>query len=481
MKEIFIEPGHTIETDLDESIILAILDKGKGTSCIQKISKSFLKLSSVDQDEALKSMIVKMKNSGSARASLMVYLCRSEKVSFDPSLVQVFENLKIPVTEKKISCRESELLKIKFSDGQIYVRKIPVISKPKVDSLINVLIVEDSAPMQKILRHCFSSSKNVANIDVVDNLRSAREKMSKQMYDLISLDLILPDGNGVQLLNSNHTKSKFLLITDCSPEQGGLVFEALQSGVYDYIRKPSREEYEEFELKIQEIIQSIEEKMDIKKDQPIPIDRKFNKKRMIRKCDFILIGSSTGGTEVLRRIFSNIKINLAPIFIVQHMPQHFTSMFAKILTNLSGRQVHEVLEPMKVVNGHVYLAAGGTQMMVYHHGNDEVWVKPTDDAPVNRFKPSVDYLFQSILKLKQKQSYRTGIGIIMTGMGNDGAEGLKGLRSKGFHTITQSEESCLVYGMPRVAYESGASIEQLSPDEIVKTLNQSLSIFEKKR
>jgi len=184
----------------------------------------------------------------------------------------------------------------------------------------------------------------------------------------------------------------------------------------------------------------------------------------IKDFDLVAIGSSTGGTEIVKLLLEGFPKDCPPIVVVQHMPGNFTEAFANRLQQQTGRPTVELRTPSELMWGHAYIAAGGTHLTVEKRGTSFFGV-PMDGPPVNRFKPSVSQLFDSMDDLMIASR---SIAIMLTGMGSDGAREMLRLRELGALTLGQSEESCAVYGMPRAAADLGALQIQTSPEEMVE-------------
>jgi two-component system chemotaxis response regulator CheB len=197
---------------------------------------------------------------------------------------------------------------------------------------------------------------------------------------------------------------------------------------------------------------------------------------MIDTDKLIVIGSSTGGTEALREILTRLPKQIPPVVIVQHIPAGFSKAFAERMDSLCPFKVKEAAHGDVLTPGHVFVAPGGLQMSIVYQNNQYV-LNVNDDAPVNRHKPSVDYLFLSASKLSKKKV----ISLILTGMGSDGAKGMLELKKQGAVTIAQNEESCVVYGMPQAAVKLGCvdHVRHLKdiPSEL---LNQASSLKKSK-
>ena len=187
-----------------------------------------------------------------------------------------------------------------------------------------------------------------------------------------------------------------------------------------------------------------------KANRPIALSKAVNKQ--ICDTSMFLIGSSTGGVEALMEILPTLPECFPPTLVVQHMPEHFTKVFAEKLDKICPMKVVEVNQSMVVERGVIYLAAGGRQMKLVQV-QDVIKVMATDDPPVNKFSPSVDFLFDSALRVKGKEI----VAALLTGMGKDGAEGMLRLKEVGHHTIAQNEDTCVVYGMPGAAEALGAA------------------------
>ncbi len=185
----------------------------------------------------------------------------------------------------------------------------------------------------------------------------------------------------------------------------------------------------------------------------------------------ILIGSSTGGTQIVKSLLMSLEVNCPPVLVVQHIPQQFVKSFVESLNLKSKIEVKEAVHGEILKSGNAYVAPGAKHLACVLRSSEMV-IQVLDDPPVNRFKPSVDYLFSSVSKF---DSCSRVLAIILTGMGQDGANGMLELKEKGAYTIGQNEETCLVYGMSRVASEIGATRLMASPIEIIDFMTGVLS------
>ncbi len=344
---------------------------------------------------------------------------------------------------------------------------------PVLDRKVRVLIVDDSKPIRMILRKIFECDSKFEVVGEANHPLEAEEVRRTCEPDLMTLDIQMPHQDGVSYLRSISSPLPFavIVITDFGAAQGGPVVAAMEQGAFHYFQKPSLNEVTELGEKIRETSLHAVEAFRKKQISPKTKKPKASAINKLKRPSLIVIGSSTGGTEVVKEILVSLAEDSPPVLVVQHMPQYFTKAFADRMNELARIEIKEAAHGDKIQRGHAYIAAGGAQMACVRR-HDEIYIKVTDDLPVNRFRPSVDYLFQSVVELDQSSRV---LAILLTGMGNDGAKGMLELKNRGAYTIGQSEESCLVYGMPRVANEIGATRLMASTEEIVDLLSRSLS------
>jgi len=209
----------------------------------------------------------------------------------------------------------------------------------------------------------------------------------------------------------------------------------------------------------------IETERSLNPDDFLPIFK--NKKEHIQTDRIIAIGSSTGGVQILEQIISKLKENSPPILIVQHMPKGFTKSLANRLNRSSKLNIVEAQSGDTVERGKILIAQGDKHMLLKRTNMNYI-VEIKDGPKISHHRPSVDVLFRSFAN----EAGKNGVGCILTGMGNDGAYGLKELRDKGALTVSQDEDSCTVYGMPKEAVLLGAVTEVMTPNEITKLINK---------
>jgi two-component system chemotaxis response regulator CheB len=247
------------------------------------------------------------------------------------------------------------------------------------------------------------------------------------------------------------------------------VFRSLELGAVDYIQKPTFSELAEAAPLIREKVKAASFAKIIRNVRSVS-QRSFSGEMDLRTV--IAIGSSTGGTEALRNVLCALPERVPPIVIAQHIPAVYSRAFADRMNTLCPFEVKEAEDGDEVKSCRVLVAPGGKQMKVAQSARGLI-VRVTDDAPVNRHKPSVDYLFHSVANIIGSKA----IGVILTGMGSDGAKGLLEMKRKGAKTFAQDEESSVVYGMPRIAFEIGAVDKVASLSEIPKLV---VKLLEKK-
>jgi two-component system chemotaxis response regulator CheB len=357
--------------------------------------------------------------------------------------------------------------------SEIEILFYPDTGRLRVANKTKVLIVDDSATIRKLLQHVLSQSPEIEVVAMAEKPSEVEALIIKHKPHVLTLDIHMPEMDGVTLLKKLHPIYPLptIMISSISMDEGPLVLEALEHGAVDYIQKPSKESLRAVApLIVEKVLTAAKAKLQNKRRDPSNPKRTLSTAQIHDVKRLIAIGSSTGGTEALREVLTRLPENIPPILIVQHIPPIFSAAFAQRMNALCPFEVKEAQDADEVVPGRVLIAPGGLQMQLVNEAGT-LRVQITDAPPVNRHKPSVDYLFDSVAKIGGPQS----IGVILTGMGADGAKGLLAMRRAGARTIGQDEASCVVYGMPRVAAEIGG-VEKVSPlEEIPQLLIQWLS------
>ena len=330
---------------------------------------------------------------------------------------------------------------------------------------IKVLVVEDSLVFRELLVTNLNKDPAIQVVATATDPYEARDKIIRFKPDVMTLDIELPKMSGLEFLRKLMPQYPMPVIVLSALSEK--VFDAMQAGAVDFVAKPvatNQKELEAFlvnELPVKIKVASTAKISRIKQSAHV-VENKSAKKG--DKDVIIAIGASTGGTEAIASVVKEFPADVPGTVIVQHMPAGFTEMYAKRLDNQCKCRVKEAENGDMVEQGLVLLAPGGDRQMslVKVGGNYQVSLKK---APkVNGHCPSVDVLFDSVAK----NVGRKAIGIILTGMGGDGAKGLQAMRDAGAKTIGQDEASCVVYGMPKVAYDIGAVQYQEKLGDIAK-------------
>jgi two-component system chemotaxis response regulator CheB len=330
---------------------------------------------------------------------------------------------------------------------------------------ITVLIVDDSALIRKIFAEVLSSAPGIEVVGVAVDAQDARQKIKQLNPDVLTLDIEMPGMDGLSFLEKIMTLRPMpvIMVSTLTQKGAGETIRALEIGAVDYLGKPVHSQTRDTLMVLRE---DLVEKVRMAAQANV-IHRSTataqEDSNVISYSPYsgveqrmIAIGSSTGGVEALRDIFLTLPANCPPIVMTQHMPASFTGSFTKRLDGLSQLTVAEAHNGAKLLPGHAWLAPGGKQLTVVKRPTGLV-CKVEEGPLVSGHCPSVDVLFESAAIAAGSKA----VGVILTGMGKDGAEGLLKMRKAGAYTIGQSQSSCVVYGMPRVAMEVGAVQKQL--------------------
>jgi len=363
---------------------------------------------------------------------------------------------------------------------------------------LKVLIVDDSALVRRILTELLSADPEIEVVGAASDAYMARDKIKALNPDVITLDVEMPKMDGVTFLrNLMRLRPMPVVMVSSLTEHGAeITLDALAVGAVDYLPKPKIDlaatlgDYaEELRAKIKMAARARVRRYSA--DAPaaagagagnIPprysadaILPKTAAPKQFRTTDRIIaIGASTGGTEAIRNVLVELPADTPGIVIAQHIPKAFSTPFAKRMNACCQMTVYEAEDGQQVLPGHVYIAPGDRHLLLVRDGARYV-CKLDDGQPVNRHKPSVDVLFRSVAQ----QAGRNAIGVILTGMGKDGAEGLKEMRDAGSPTIAQDEATSVVWGMPREAVAIGAAVQVMGLHEIparLRALAESMDV-----
>ncbi len=347
-----------------------------------------------------------------------------------------------------------------------------------------VLIVDDSALVRKQLRSLIEDLD--FEIDIAKNGQEAIDKALAKNYDVITMDINMPVLDGLsavkEIMKKNPTA--ILMVSSLTSENASITVEAMELGAIDFILKPGTMNVG-VEESGKEIIQKIKSlsripRRRLKTPEKVPeITRERRSRRQYEEQNIpqksskdidkiVLIGVSTGGPGLVERIVASIPLGYPhPICIVQHMPEQFTRAFAERLARVAIAPVHESSNNDEVLPGHIYLAKGGVHMHFRKKTSGKIVTYNDQDKNGRFFQPAVDEMFDSALKVFPANKI---VGVLLTGIGDDGADGMVKIKKGGGYTLAESEESCTVYGMPKEAYERGGASQVLDFEEIRKKI-----------
>lgn len=339
---------------------------------------------------------------------------------------------------------------------------------------IKLMVVDDSAFMRSIITDAVECIDGIEVVGIARNGIDALEKIERLDPDIITLDIEMPKLNGIETLKRIKENYKVQVIMLSSVNKIDITFEALELGAIDFITKPENinQNLGEFKKNLEWKIKSLV----FPKGKGKEKERKKEKKRKIEefkpKCnlepDAIVIAASTGGPRALAYIIENLPSKISiPIFIVQHMPKGFTYSFAERLDKITSIDVVEAKNGMRVSKNKIYLAPGD-----FHLKLKDGFIQLTDERKLHGVRPAADYLFQTA-----SYKYRENlVGIILTGMGRDGTNGMAHIKKQKGYTIAQDKDSSVVFGMPRTAIVRGVVDEILSLEDISLTINKLLRV-----
>ena len=338
---------------------------------------------------------------------------------------------------------------------------------------IRVLIVEDSIVFRELLVQNLSRDPAIQVVGTAKDPFEARDAIIEYKPDVMTLDVELPRMNGIEFLRKLMPQYPLPVVVISSLSDK--VFDALNAGAVDFVAKPTvtgRAQLEDFirnELLVKIKIASTARISNIKKTVMLNEQQSLSVKG---NNLIVAIGASTGGTEAIFSVAKDFGTDIPGIVVVQHMPPGFTSMYAKRLDDQCRIQVKEAQTGDRVLPGHMLIAPGGDAHMRLVKVNGVYQVEVKQGPRVNGHCPSVDVLFESVARVAGANA----VGIILTGMGGDGAKGLLSMRKAGARTIGQDESTCVVYGMPKVAYDLGAVEHQ---EKLTDIAGRSYSLLNK--
>lgn len=338
---------------------------------------------------------------------------------------------------------------------------------------VRVLIVDDSAVVRQTMTEILSSDREIEVIATAGDPFVAAEKIRQEVPDVITLDVEMPRMDGITFLQKLMSQHPIPVVMCSSLTDAGseTALKALEYGAVDIIQKPrmgTKQFLEESRIYICDTVKAaayahvkrISEKPHVvtPKLTADAVIAKASMKAMIQTTEKVaVVGASTGGTEALKTFLEAMPADAPGIVIVQHMPENFTAAFSKRLDSLCRISVKEAADNDSVIRGRALIAPGNRHMLLKRSGA-RYYVEIKDGPLVSRHRPSVDVLFRSASQYAGKNA----VGVIMTGMGDDGARGLLEMKEAGAYTIAQDEESCIVFGMPKEAIKRGG-VDKILP------------------
>ena len=340
---------------------------------------------------------------------------------------------------------------------------------------IKVLVVDDSALIREVLTRTLIRDGDIEVVGTATDPIDAREKIKQLNPDVVTLDIEMPNMNGLQFLEKlmRLRPTPVIMVSTLTKKGASETLLALELGAVDFVAKPSAEfagGIEAFGVGLREKIRAAA-KSDVRGRSNTRAEppRLALKTAAAPNGALIALGASTGGVEAIRAVLAQMPGDCPPIVIAQHMPPGFTGRFAARLDEVCALRVVEAEDRMALQPGHAYVAKGDYHLRV-EKSSGQLKCRLTQDELASGHRPSVDILFESVAKAVGNMA----VGAILTGMGRDGARGLKMMRDAGAYTVGQSKSSALVYGMPRVAFEEGAVVEQAPVEEIASRLAHAL-------
>jgi two-component system, chemotaxis family, protein-glutamate methylesterase/glutaminase len=335
---------------------------------------------------------------------------------------------------------------------------------------VRVLIVDDSVVMRQLLTTLLATDPEIEVVGTAADPHIARERIKALNPDVITLDVEMPHMDGLTFLRKIMTlrPTPVVMISTLTQRGAETTLEALEIGAVDFVAKPTTDLANTLADHASELQRKIKAAAGVRvgAKRPVPAPPPPRPPRQRRATGkIVFIGASTGGVEALKALLVGLPADCPPTLITQHMPPRFTTGFAERLNRECPMKVSEAASGDIIEAGHVYIAPGSHHLEIARQGMAYV-CRLSDGPPVSGHRPSVDVLFRSAAHLVG----RLAVGAILTGMGKDGAEGMLELRQAGATTLGQDEESSLIYGMPRAAFERGAVMHQHSLSQMADAI-----------
>lgn len=348
---------------------------------------------------------------------------------------------------------------------------------------IKVLVIDDSALIRGVMKEIINRENDMECVGAAPDPLVAREMIKALNPDVLTLDVEMPKMDGLDFLERLMRLRPMPVLMISTLTEGGsdITFRALELGAVDFVSKPKLDiarGMEEYAIEITDKIRAVAQAR-VRKTFIAPlIQEKFSADAILPSAagrfssteKLIVIGASTGGTEAIKEVLTNLPADAPGVLVTQHMPEHFTKSFADRLNSLCKISVKEAEHNERILPGYAYIAPGHSHLLLKRSGARYI-VELNQGPLVNRHRPSVDVLFRSAANVAGANA----LGIILTGMGKDGVQGLLEMKQSGSHTIAQDEASCVVFGMPKEAIAAGGVREVLPLQNIARRTMEYLS------
>lgn len=351
----------------------------------------------------------------------------------------------------------------------------------------NILVVDDSALMRRVICDIINSDTAFQAIDVCRNGLEAYERLKKQRYDAVVMDINMPQMDGLEVLEKlqeEHIKATVIVVSSLTTRDADTTNIALERGAVDFVTKPGNlldAKSDDFKGQILEVLRAVlkveSQESRTAQTSAVPV------KRPVKKCvasgksggkKLVALACSTGGPKALQSVIPMLPANMkAPLVLVQHMPVGFTKPMADRLDQISKVHVKEAEDGELLKDGWVYVAPGGHHMEIARAGDGNHKIRLSDKPPVGGLRPYANYMYESLSVSK----YDEITCVVLTGMGADGTDGIATLnKHKPLHVICQNDKTCVVYGMPKAAVEAGLSDEIVPLNEIAKAIINQVGV-----
>lgn len=355
---------------------------------------------------------------------------------------------------------------------------------------ITVLVVDDSALVRKLLSEILNSDPDIEVVGTAIDPYQAREKIKKLNPDVLTLDVEMPRMDGVSFLRNlmRLRPMPVVMVSTLTHAGAQVTLDALELGAVDFVAKPQVDLSNSLADYADELIEKVKAAAEVdayklapsldgsasnnvpnKHTADVVLPKKTTNLASNYSQKLVAIGASTGGTEALKKVLVNLPADTPPVVVVQHIPASFSEAFTQRLNTLCEMEVCEAQQGLEILPGHVYIGAGDKHVLVRRQ-DDKLFCEINDGPEVCRHKPSVDVLFRSVAQSVGSNA----VGVMMTGMGDDGARGMLEMKEAGAFNFVQDEQSCVVWGMPRQAINVGAAEIQVPLDKIADKILESI-------